>query len=454
MKQNSLIIYISATLLAAFAANASPLGSAFTYQGRLAVSNNAAAGSFDFKFSLYDALSSGVQVGNSLTNLAVPVSDGNFTATLDFGASAFNGDARWLLIEVRTNNAGSFTPLSPRQPVQPTPYALLASQYTGSVSQGQLPANVALLNASQGFTGNNSFTGAGNSFSGSGSGLTSLNASALTSGAVPDARLSANVALENAANTFTAAQVFNSDVTINGSGRLWNTDLYFRQGGTDTNHGVGYYSGTFSWKPFGTVSVIDGPVLYGWWGGALGTKNGGNQEVLYWKYNGRVGIGTGDPQATLHVAGDLRVDGSMTWGTRTGYVAVAAAAFHPSANTTTYNNDGYQIHPSINNAWFYTGVSLPQGATVTKVTWDAVASGEGSLSQLRLVRRNLAGSVVYMAQCDFSGTTGTGQLTDTTITSSTVDNSQYVYYLDMYLTGPGGFAYGGAAIITYTNTGP
>lgn len=33
---------------------ATPLGTAFTYQGRLASGTNAANGSFDLKFSLYD----------------------------------------------------------------------------------------------------------------------------------------------------------------------------------------------------------------------------------------------------------------------------------------------------------------------------------------------------------------------------------------------------------------
>jgi hypothetical protein len=51
-------------------------------------------------------------------------------------------------------------------------------------------------------------------FSGSGSGLTSLNASSLSSGTVADARLSANVAKLNADQTFTGTNVFASDMQI------------------------------------------------------------------------------------------------------------------------------------------------------------------------------------------------------------------------------------------------
>ncbi len=87
---------------------------------------------------------------------------------------------------------------------------LPASFYTnaGNLSAGTLPdarlsANVALRD------GANTFTGAlvAASFAGSGGGLTDLNANAITTGTLTDARLSANVALRNAANTFTGALV-------------------------------------------------------------------------------------------------------------------------------------------------------------------------------------------------------------------------------------------------------
>src|ERR1019366_4889789 len=123
-------------------------GTAFTYQGRLNSSGSPVNGSYDLTFALF-SVSNGVgQVGNTVTNTATLVSNGLFTATLDFGAN-FSGADRWLEIGVRTNGSGSFSTLSPRQTLAPTPYAIFAntaSNVSGPVPLANLPATVALLN--------------------------------------------------------------------------------------------------------------------------------------------------------------------------------------------------------------------------------------------------------------------------------------------------------------------
>src|SRR5438045_945584 len=72
----------------------------------------------------------------------VSVSNGLFTVKLDFGAGAFNGNARWLELAVRTNGVASFTPLSPRQNLTPTAYAIAAGNLSGTLSAGQLTGTV------------------------------------------------------------------------------------------------------------------------------------------------------------------------------------------------------------------------------------------------------------------------------------------------------------------------
>jgi hypothetical protein len=104
-----------------------PLGSVFTYQGRLLQRGNPLSGTCDLMFSLWDSATGGTQVGSTQTKTGVNVSNGLFTVLLNFGAVAFGGDARWLEVSVRSPaGSGDYTTLSPRQAVTAVPYALYA----------------------------------------------------------------------------------------------------------------------------------------------------------------------------------------------------------------------------------------------------------------------------------------------------------------------------------------
>ncbi len=105
-------------------------GTGFTYQGRLQDGISPARGAHDFRFTLYDALTGGTQVGGLVQVTQTP-SEGLFTVILDFGASAFTGAARYLEIAVRPADVGGFTTLTPRQPITPAPYALYALKTKG-----------------------------------------------------------------------------------------------------------------------------------------------------------------------------------------------------------------------------------------------------------------------------------------------------------------------------------
>ncbi len=85
---------------------------------------------------------------------------------------------------------------------------------SGTLNDARLSTNVALYNANGTYTGANTFSNAANSFTGNGAGLTSLNASNISSGTLADARLSANVALLDRANqTFTGNNSFTGMVS-------------------------------------------------------------------------------------------------------------------------------------------------------------------------------------------------------------------------------------------------
>ena len=126
-------------LLSAIFELASAQGTAFTYQGRLNDGAGPASGMYDLRFTIYDSPGGGLIVGGPLTNNPTGVSNGLFTATINFGPGIFNGGSNWLEIAVRTNGTGSFAALSPRQPLTPGPYVVFdrganAAGLSGTIS--------------------------------------------------------------------------------------------------------------------------------------------------------------------------------------------------------------------------------------------------------------------------------------------------------------------------------
>jgi hypothetical protein len=142
---------------------------AFTYQGRLADGGSAATGTYDMRFTIYDAVSGGSMAGDPVTNASTGVSNGLFTVALNFGMGVFTGPARWLEIEVRTNGSvGAYSTLAPRQELTAAPYALQANtasnllgtlsvgQLSGSVGNGQLANSMVTVTAGAGLNGGGS----------------------------------------------------------------------------------------------------------------------------------------------------------------------------------------------------------------------------------------------------------------------------------------------------------
>lgn len=132
---NLLLISILAALLTGnVTAQSGPVGTqalagtGFTYQGQLKNANGPVTGVCDFQFGLWDADSAGAQMGATQTIAGVNVSSGLFTVQLNeagqFGASAFNGQGRWLQVAVKCAGDPAHVTLDPRQPLTPAPYAL------------------------------------------------------------------------------------------------------------------------------------------------------------------------------------------------------------------------------------------------------------------------------------------------------------------------------------------
>ncbi len=262
-------------------------GTAFTYQGQLATGGSPATGNYDFQFSVYDSGTNGNLVSLLVTNAPVGVTNGLFTTSVDFNNGVFTGPARWLNIGVRTNGAttNAYTYLLPRQKLTAVPYAILsgsASNLLGSLQAGQLSGTVSAAQISGSYTGavsftsiSNTFTGGFNgTFAGNGGNLTNLNGSLISTGTVADARLTANVALLNANQTYSGANTmsnWNNSFTgsFYGNGLVgWNTVA-----GTTLAAGIdhGYVltnsqlvSVTLPAASIGDIIRISGPGAGGW----------------------------------------------------------------------------------------------------------------------------------------------------------------------------------------------
>jgi hypothetical protein len=95
-------------------------GARFSYQGRLLEASIPATGQYDFVFTLWDAPSGGTRFGPASSADNQPVSAGWFAVAVDFGADVFYREPRWVQIAVRATGGGSYTTLSPRQPLTAT----------------------------------------------------------------------------------------------------------------------------------------------------------------------------------------------------------------------------------------------------------------------------------------------------------------------------------------------
>ena len=253
-----------AVLFLAAALNLPAQGTAISYQGRLNDSGAPANTNYDFRFAVFDAPTGGTNVSVWLTNSAVPVSNGLFTVTLDFGPGVFNGSINgsndWLDISVRAIGVTNFTTLTPRQPILPVPYALFATSASNVL--GALPISGTYSNTVNFSNGTNTFTG---TFTGNGGNLTNLNASQIAGGTLADARLSGNVDLLNASQTFTGAKTFDGTNTFNGNGNYFGTN-YYNSTTAVISYGTGNYYGvnTFSNNGNTFVGSFFGNGLVGW----------------------------------------------------------------------------------------------------------------------------------------------------------------------------------------------
>jgi formylglycine-generating enzyme required for sulfatase activity len=346
-------------------------GTAFTYQGQLVSSGSPATGIYDFVFSLSNAPSGGSQIGGTVTNLAVGVTNGLFTTTLNFGA-VFTGNATWLAISVRTNGTSSYIGLTPLQPLMPTPYAIFANmasnlsgslpvaQLSGTVGNSQLASNSITITAGTGLTGGGTVPLGGSiTLNATGSGVASVTGNAditatTVSGAVT---LGDTATAVNIANTIVKRDAdgnfTNTSITLTGNLNLPATTsagIIF-SGGTRLIHTYGNGLGDFFAGPGAGNFNISGSdntgvgyqTLQSLMGGSYNTANG--FSALFSNTGGSANTGIGFEALYYNTAGsDNTANGFEALLANNGFNNTAngyQALYH---NTSGGNNvaDGYE----------------------------------------------------------------------------------------------------------------
>jgi hypothetical protein len=212
-------------------------------------------------FKLWNASSGGTQAGSTITtNGVVIVTNGLFTVYLDFGNQYTTGTPYWLELGVETNGAGSFTTLSPRQELTPTPYAIFAEGANATGLTGTIPTGDLSGTYGNPLTLNN----AGNVFDGNGAGLTGVNALTLDGlGAANFWQLTGNAGTTPGVNFVGTKDVTPLYLDVNGSPVL---EL-------STNNSITMGNGTLGNSPYYNYEVAlgnlpkataNGSVAIGW----------------------------------------------------------------------------------------------------------------------------------------------------------------------------------------------
>jgi hypothetical protein len=151
MMMRRTVVSALSTLLAAASLTLSAYAqssTAFTYQGFLKDNNNPANGTYDLKFTLYDAATEGNAIGNPVFIEDLQISGGLFTVEVDFGTAPFaQGQRRWIEIAVRPGDStDDHTTLDPRIELTPVPYAIYAQNVANNaVTNTQLANDPASL---------------------------------------------------------------------------------------------------------------------------------------------------------------------------------------------------------------------------------------------------------------------------------------------------------------------
>lgn len=321
--------YVFPTLLTVcFGVQVFAQSTAFTYHGRLNNNGVPVTGAYDMQFVVYDADTGVGLVAGPLPANAVGVTNGLFTARIDFGAGVFTGPARWLEISVRPAGNGNFTTLSPRQELTSSPYSIRA-QTAGDVANGSVVKSLNTLK-------DNVTLAAG-----------------------------ANVTISPSGNTLTIS-------STGPGGNVWSlngTNTYYTPG----NVGIG------TTTPNHRLRISGGPAWTGHaWGGAMELDNA---SAIGWNVNAagsRFGIG----QTTAGLYFFTTADNPGTATIPPDYRLLIANSGHVGIGTPFGQSPSSKL--TVVTPWLSSGVEHTDGTVRLSTYIDATGGWLGTLSNHKL----------------------------------------------------------------------
>lgn len=138
--------------------------------------------------------------------------------------------------------------------------------------------------------------------------------------------------------------------------------------------------------------------------------------------------------------------------TFSGVLTIPAAAFTPYRDGYNYENDGRYIftYAGSTDIAYVAPVELPEGATVTSMTFHYYDANPSYLVSAHLFYRYVDGSVAEeMAYADSISGGGWSSDTDTSITGPLIDNGYYYYWIEWDIPAYADLK-GCAVVINYT----
>jgi hypothetical protein len=291
---------------------------AFTYQGNLTLGGAPASGNYDFQFVLFSVATGGTPLGLGLGINNVPVTNGSFSAILNF-QNQFTGSNRFLEIRVRPAGQGTHTTLTPRQPILSAPYSINAAQLGGTpADQFVVTTDSRLFDSrdplpnSDNYIQNRATQQAVSNFNISGNGtiggaLSVQEASTFQKSVTVGTTLNIGETSAIGGNlTVGGTLTVNSPANVTGA---INTGSQFRVGG---NFALGrsrldLFNTDVTPRGF-TFEVLNNPEF-------LVVKNELGATLMTVANDGKVGIGDNSPtEATLEVGGTVQISGSLSVG--------------------------------------------------------------------------------------------------------------------------------------------